>query len=85
MEEQTSVSGTLNKREIIKGFSLALIGALIGLLWTGINPVVLSFTQTKVFDLTPFFTFVNWETVMFTAFVAGAPYFGYTIQSGEKK
>jgi len=85
MNNQTSVKWTLNIREKVKGFALTLLGALIGLVWTGINPVILAWQDKGIFDITPFFTYVNWNTILFAAFVAGAPYFGYTFSSGKPK
>jgi len=85
MNTEISVKGKLNFRETIKGFSLSLLGALVGLIWSGINPVILDWQNTGTFDITPFFTFVNWDTVIYTAATVGSLYFGYTIPSGKKK
>lgn len=85
MSTQVSTKGTLNKRETIKGFSLALLGAILTLVYTGLQPVIANFNQTQVFDFAPFFDFVNWSTAGNSAVGVFLLYFGYTIPSGPKK
>lgn len=85
MEKQLSDLWSLNRREWFKSFVLALLGALLGLLWSGLNPVINEFVKSFTIDFTPFFAAVNFETAYKVSMAACAPYLMFTFSSGNKK
>jgi hypothetical protein len=84
MNNQLSGLWSLNKREAIKGFLLALAAALLTLAYGALSPVVSHFVATNEIDITLFTTVVNFATLKATVLTTFFSYFGLTASTGEK-
>ncbi len=85
MNKQLSDLWSLNSREKMKALGLALIGGVVGLLWSGLQPTVDIFLTTHTIDFSPFLMAVNLSTILEAALAAAGPYLGFTYASGTKK
>ena len=85
MNNQFSDLWSINKKEVAIGLLITVAAALVNLLWTGVNPVIVHLQETQIFDPGLFTTKVNLFTAWNTATVTALAYFGVIFNSGKKK
>lgn len=85
MKNKFSDLWSINKKEFMIGLALAVLAAIVDLLWTGMNPVIVEFTTNKIIDFTLFTGKVNLTTAWQTASMAATSYFLLIYNTGEKK
>lgn len=76
--------GKLNNRERLKGLAMAIVAAILALVWGAISPIVDNFVETQVLDFSTFGEAVNLATILKAAFGAAVTYLGLTKYSGKK-
>jgi len=85
MNKQLSDLWSINNREAIKALGLAVIGAVVGLVWSGLQPSITIFINTFTIDFSPFLEAVNLNTIIKVAAAAAGPYLGFTFATGTSK
>jgi hypothetical protein len=84
MSELISEFGKLNSRERVKGLLLAILAAVLALVWGALSPIVDNFVTTQTFDFSSFGAAVSLTTIWKAALASGLSYLGLTKYSGEK-
>lgn len=85
MKNKISDLWSINWREAAFGLFAFVAAALLDLLWSGVNPVIVELRTHGVLDFALFTTKVNIATAFDTAYVAASAYFLLIFASGKKK
>ena len=85
MNNQFSDLWSINKKEALIGLVMVVVAALLDLVWSGLNPVIIQLKETQTFDISLFTTAVNIGTAVDTVITAGSAYIMVILGSGAKK
>ena len=85
MKNQFSNFKDINFKEAVLGLIIMVGAALLDLLWSGVNPIIVHLQETQSLDISLFTTKVNWGTAWDTASVTAVAYVTAIFYTGEKK
>lgn len=85
MKNQISDLWSINLRETAIGLAAFVAAALLDLLWSGLNPVIVEFRASGALSFDLFTTKVSIASALDTAYVAASAYILLIFSSGKKK